>query len=142
MRSGPGAARTILLFHTISARPPKQPRMVSTFLKVHTLRGLGWRMHYGVEVTESTTNKQHHLSGDHNAFADCNFVWTCHLRSPPDIIRRSTSFGRSHHLEGLLTHHLTDLYQFCVLSRSRTLLSLPFERSMFSHTVSITWERT
>ena len=34
--SGPGAARTILLFHTINARPPKQPRMVRTFLKVHT----------------------------------------------------------------------------------------------------------
>jgi hypothetical protein len=33
---GPGAARTILLFHTISARPPKQPCMVRTFLKVHT----------------------------------------------------------------------------------------------------------
>ena len=38
MRSGPGAARTILLFHIISARPPKQPRMVGTFLKVHTPR--------------------------------------------------------------------------------------------------------
>ena len=25
VRSGPGAARTILLFHIISARPPKQP---------------------------------------------------------------------------------------------------------------------
>ena len=37
VRSGPGAARTILLFHIISARPPKQPRMVRTFLKVHTL---------------------------------------------------------------------------------------------------------
>ena len=36
VRSGPGAARTILLFHTISARPPKQPLMVRTFLKVHT----------------------------------------------------------------------------------------------------------
>jgi hypothetical protein len=24
-------------------------------------RGLGWRMHCGVEVTESSTNKQHHL---------------------------------------------------------------------------------
>jgi len=31
------AARTILLFHIISARPPEQPRMVRTFLKVHTL---------------------------------------------------------------------------------------------------------
>ena len=35
MRSGPGAARTILLFHIISARPPKQPRMVRTFLQVY-----------------------------------------------------------------------------------------------------------
>ena len=35
VRSGPGAARTTLLFHTISARPSKQPRMVRTFLKVH-----------------------------------------------------------------------------------------------------------
>ena len=61
MRSGPEAARTILLFHTISARPPKQPRMVRTFLRGYT-RGLGWRMHCGVEVTESSTNKQHHLS--------------------------------------------------------------------------------
>ena len=25
-------------------------------------RGPGWRMHCGVEVTESSTNKQHHLS--------------------------------------------------------------------------------
>jgi hypothetical protein len=53
----PGAARTILLFNTISARPPKQPRMVRTFLKVHTRP-----RHCGAEVTESSTNKQHHLS--------------------------------------------------------------------------------
>jgi hypothetical protein len=26
-------------------------------------RGLGWRMHCGVEVTESSTNKQHHIIG-------------------------------------------------------------------------------
>ncbi len=35
MRSGPGAARTILLFHIISARPSKQPLRVRTFLKVY-----------------------------------------------------------------------------------------------------------
>ena len=35
MRSGPGVARTILLFHIISARPSKQPLMVHTFLKVY-----------------------------------------------------------------------------------------------------------
>jgi len=34
VRSGPGAARTILLFHTISARPSKQPRMVGSTLGV------------------------------------------------------------------------------------------------------------
>ena len=58
MRSGPGAARTILLFHIISASPSKQPRMVRAFLKVHTRPRLGWRIHCGVEVTESRTNKQ------------------------------------------------------------------------------------
>ena len=35
VRSGPGVARTILLFHIISARPSKQSRMVLTFLKVY-----------------------------------------------------------------------------------------------------------
>jgi hypothetical protein len=35
VRSGPGAARTILLFHIISARPSKQPLMVRTFLRVY-----------------------------------------------------------------------------------------------------------
>ena len=34
-RSGPGVARTILLFHIISARPSKQPLRVRTFLKVY-----------------------------------------------------------------------------------------------------------
>jgi len=38
VRSGSGAARTILLFHIISARPFKQPRMVRTFLKVYMER--------------------------------------------------------------------------------------------------------
>jgi hypothetical protein len=32
VRSGPGAARTILLFHIISASPSKQPRMVGSTL--------------------------------------------------------------------------------------------------------------
>ncbi len=35
VRSGPGAARTILLFHIISARPSKQPLRARTFLKVY-----------------------------------------------------------------------------------------------------------
>jgi hypothetical protein len=45
-RSGPGAARTILLFHIISARPPKQSRMVRTFLKVHTRPRLAYPLRY------------------------------------------------------------------------------------------------
>ena len=44
VRSGPGAARTILLFHTISARPLKQPRMVRTFLKLHTRPRLAYAL--------------------------------------------------------------------------------------------------
>ncbi len=36
MRSGPGAARTIPLFHTISARPSKEPRMVRSTLGVYS----------------------------------------------------------------------------------------------------------
>jgi hypothetical protein len=36
VRSGPGAARTILLSHTISARPSKQPRMVGSTLGVYS----------------------------------------------------------------------------------------------------------
>ena len=50
--SGPGEARTILLFHIISARPSKQPRMVLTFLKVH--------MELGACFLTARTNKRHH----------------------------------------------------------------------------------
>ncbi len=35
MRSGPGTARTILLFHIISDRHSKHPLIVRTFLKVY-----------------------------------------------------------------------------------------------------------
>ncbi len=44
VRSGSGAARTILLFHTVSASPPKQPRMVRTFLQVHTRPRLAYAL--------------------------------------------------------------------------------------------------
>ena len=44
VRSGPGEARTILLFHIISATPPKQPSMVRTFLKVHTQPRLAYAL--------------------------------------------------------------------------------------------------
>ena len=37
VRSGPGAAWTILLFHIISASPSKQPRMVGSTLGVYSV---------------------------------------------------------------------------------------------------------
>ncbi len=40
-----------------------QPRIRVWYVpSLRYTRGLGWRMHCGVEVTESSTNKQHHLS--------------------------------------------------------------------------------
>ena len=49
--SGPGAARTILPFHTISARPSKQPCMVGSTLGVHS---------FGLIFVSARTNKRHH----------------------------------------------------------------------------------
>ena len=54
MRSGPGVARTILLFHTISARPSKQPRMVGSTLGVYS---------FGLFFVSARTNKRHHHRG-------------------------------------------------------------------------------
>ena len=51
VRSGPGAARTILLFHTISARPSKQPHMVGSTLGVYS---------FGLIFVSARTNKRHH----------------------------------------------------------------------------------
>jgi hypothetical protein len=55
VRSGPGAARTILLFHTISARPSKQPRMVGSTLGVFS---------FGLIFVSARTNKRHHHQGE------------------------------------------------------------------------------
>jgi hypothetical protein len=52
VRSGPGAARTILLFHTISARPSKKPCMVGSTLGVCSF-GL-------IFVSAKTNKRQHH----------------------------------------------------------------------------------
>jgi len=57
VRSGPGAARTILLFHIISARPSKQPPMVRTFLKVYMEIGS-----YFLFLQEQN-KRHHHLEG-------------------------------------------------------------------------------
>jgi hypothetical protein len=40
-----------------------------------TSRGFGWRIHCGVEVTESSTNKQHTLSYPNRIqMKDCSFM--------------------------------------------------------------------
>jgi hypothetical protein len=55
VRSGPGAARTILLVHIISARPSKQPLMARTFLKGSSLYG-AWLLFF----VSARTKKRHH----------------------------------------------------------------------------------
>ena len=59
MRSGPGEARTILLFHTLVLGPLNSLEWYVPSLRY--TRGLVWRIHCGAEVTESSTNKQHHI---------------------------------------------------------------------------------
>ena len=61
VRSGPGAARTIPFFF-IPLVPGPLNSLVWYVPSLRYTRGLGWRMHCGAEVTESSTNKQHHLS--------------------------------------------------------------------------------
>jgi hypothetical protein len=51
MRSRPEEARTILLFHIISSRPSKQPRMVGSTLGVYN---------FGLIFVSARTNKRHH----------------------------------------------------------------------------------
>jgi hypothetical protein len=62
VRSGPGAVRTILLFHTISvsARPSKQPRMVGSTLGVCS---------FGLIFVSARTNIRHHHH--HQAICTC-----------------------------------------------------------------------
>jgi hypothetical protein len=56
----PGAARTILLFYTISARPSTQPRMVGSTLGVYS---------FGLIFVSARTNKRHHHHGRSSARA-------------------------------------------------------------------------
>jgi hypothetical protein len=65
-----GPARTILLFHIISDRPSKQPRMVGSTLGVYS---------FALIFVSARTNKRHH----HHPLKGCippNEV----VRSPPD----------------------------------------------------------
>ncbi len=54
MRSGPGEARTILLFIPLVLGPLNS--LVWYVPSLRYTRGLGWRMHCVAEVTESSTN--------------------------------------------------------------------------------------
>ncbi len=59
VRSGPGAARTILLVNIISARPSKQPLVVRTFLKVYG----AWLLCF----VSARTNKRHRYQCEHQS---------------------------------------------------------------------------
>jgi hypothetical protein len=56
VKSGSGAARSILLFFFISLVLVPLNSLVWYVPSLRYTRGLGWRMHCGVEVTESSTN--------------------------------------------------------------------------------------
>ena len=102
VRSGPGAARTILLFHIISARPSKQPLMVRTFLKVYVELGsyfLFLQEHIKdiIIITSSSSRLLPPTSPAQHGPLDLQRAWRAR---PPEghVIRRATSSGGSHHL--------------------------------------------
>jgi hypothetical protein len=74
VRSGPGAARTILLFIPLVLGPLNN--LVWYVPSLRYTRSLGWRMHCSAEVTESSTNKQHHLSNAKLEFFPDKPGWT------------------------------------------------------------------
>jgi len=91
-RSGPGAARTILLFHTISARPSKQPPMVGSTLVVYS---------FGLIFVSARTNKRHHhlmtplsfptapttnLGFGWEVLADAGWGWSWGVRTGPGLL--------------------------------------------------------
>jgi len=63
VRSGPGAARTMLLFHIIIARPSKLPLMVRTFLKVY--------MELGSSFLFPNKGHHHHQRRTRQRQSDC-----------------------------------------------------------------------
>ena len=95
--SGPGAARTILLFHTISAGPSKQPRMVGSTLGVYS---------FGLIFVSARTNKrQHHLSPDTRTGNPCGthtlklIDWDQKFNRPCDeVLRTWSDLGGDVHL--------------------------------------------
>jgi hypothetical protein len=76
VRSGKGAARTILLlFNTISASPSKQPRMVGSALGVYI---------FGLIFVSARTNKRHHhIKMSPHISIGTEPVLAAHAPSPP-----------------------------------------------------------
>jgi hypothetical protein len=75
VRSGPGAARTILLFHIISSSPSKQPRMVGGTIGVYSV---------GLIFVSARTNKRHHHHHPPGALErslDVTMYCTCSCRN-------------------------------------------------------------
>lgn len=72
MRSRPGAARTILLFHTISVRPSKQPQIMEYVPSPKVFDGLILKKN----------NKQHdHHRAIYCSFSETNFVYLWRVRT-------------------------------------------------------------
>jgi hypothetical protein len=77
VRSRPGAARTILLCHIISARPSKQARMVGSTLGVYS---------FGLILVSARTNKRHHHQDAGLDLAECKLI---QQPKAPGTMRRS-----------------------------------------------------
>ena len=119
MRSGPAEARTILLFHIISARPSKQPLMVRTFLKVYVELGsyfLFLQEHIKdiIIITSSSSRLLPPTSPAQHGPLDLQRAWRAR---PPEghIIWRFASSAGPHHVEGLSPPHLDALYLISLL---------------------------
>jgi hypothetical protein len=103
-------------------------------------RGLGWRMHCGAEVTESSTNKQHHLSllALRCYFCACVLplspsLASCFSPSPPPL-----SPVTSHTLARSLAPYLAlpdvrALSHFLSISRSQCILTCIPRASRLRH---------
>ncbi len=81
VRSRPGAARTILLFHIISARSSNQTRMVGSTLGVYS---------FGLIFVSARTNKRHH---HHLVRTYTVSVVSRHTASDTSAVEKSTTMG-------------------------------------------------
>ena len=84
---------------------------------VRYTRGLGWRMHCGAEVTESSTNKQHHLSLHKPCGMDSHGL---QKREQCNIIRRACfhacKWSCPVHVNTVAYGPLNDVYWYLMMS--------------------------